>query len=200
MPTKTLRGLVGLTAAAAITGLALVTTGAGTAAASSSLTLNYSCTFPLIGAQPVAVTINANVPSSTVVNQPTAQFAVTATVTVPSNATEGLNLVGAKTVAGTASAAATVTDSTDVINTSVPLTIPSTNVPASGSFNVTASGNAPSVTPTVVATATINVGAVTTTLTPLNAQGQPTSLGTFTSNCTLASGQNTQLASFSVVS
>jgi hypothetical protein len=185
-----------MSAVAAIAGFALVA-GAGTASADASLNLTYTCSFPLIGNQTVPVSITAAVPSSAVVNQPTPAFAVTATVTVPSNATAGLNLVGAKTVAGTATANATVTDGSSIA-APVNLTVPTTNVPASGTFNVVSSGNAPSETLTQTGTATITVGSFSTTLTPRNANGQPTGLGTFTSNCTLNAGQSNTLATFPV--
>lgn len=194
---KTIRGIAAISAAAAITGLALVA-GAGTASADANLNLSYTCSFPLIGNQTVDVSIDAAVPASATVNEPTAQFPVTATVAVPANATSGLNLVGATTVSGTATADATVVDGSSNIDAPVDLTIPTTDVPASGSFNVVASGEAPSETLTQTGTASITVGAVSTTLTPLNAQGQPTSLGTFTSDCTLNSGQDNTLATFTV--
>lgn len=193
MTSKYLRGVA---VAAAVTGLALFAS-AGTASA-ATLSLSYTCSFPLIGNQQVPVTINASVPASVPANTATTPFPIAATVTVPSNATAGLNLVGAKTVHGTATSDATVVDGSTNVAANASLTIPSTNVPSSGTFNVIASGNSPSVTLTQTGTASITVGNVSTTLTPENANGQPTSLGTFTSNCTLNSGQNTTLATFQV--
>jgi hypothetical protein len=191
------RSIAAVTAAVAMTGFGLIT-GAGSASAAASLSLNYTCTFPLIGSQNVTAVINANVPATAVVNQPTATFPLSATVSVPSAATSGLNLVGAKTVAGTASASSTLTNGSTTTNVTVPLTIPTTAVPASGTFPVVASGTAPSETLTHVGTASIKVGNFSTTLTPRNASGGTTALGTFTSNCTLVAGQNTTLATFPV--
>jgi hypothetical protein len=44
----------------------------------------------------------------------------------------------------------------------------------------------------------VTVGGFSTTLTPKKADGSPTGLGTFTSNCTLNPGQDAQLISFTV--
>jgi hypothetical protein len=196
-PKSLCRSIAAVTAALAMTGFGLVT-GGGSAAAAASLTLQYTCSFPLIGTQNVTAVINANVPTTAVVNHPTAPFALSATVSVPAAATSGLNLVGSKTVAGTASASSTLTNGATTTNVTVPLTIPSTAVPASGTFNVVASGTAPSETLTHTGTATIKVGNFSTTLTPRNASGGTTALGTFTSACTLVAGQNTTLATFPV--
>ena len=193
-----MRGLAAVTAAAAVTGVVVLVGAGSAAAADATLTLNYSCPFPLIGNQNLVVTIDAQLPDSAVQNQPTPQFSFSAAVTVPATATQGLNLVGATTVSGTATASSTLTNGSLSLPLSVPLTVPSTPVPASGAFTVNSSGTAPSVTLPNAGTAQITVGDFSTTLTPLNAQGQPTGLGTFTSNCTQVAGQNNVLATFPV--
>lgn len=195
-----LRGLAAVAAAAVATSV-VVLFGAGNAdAAPVSLTLNFSCTFPLIGTQDLPVTISATLPDQATVGVATDPFPLSAAVAVSATADEGLTLVGATTVSGTASADSTLTNESTSIDVMVPLTVPSTPVPASGAFTATASGEAPSITLPNVGTATITVGNFSTTLTPLTSAGQPTSLGTFTSECTQDAGQNNVLASFPVVS
>jgi hypothetical protein len=197
LASKSLRGLAAVAAAAALTGVALFT-GAGSASA-ATLTLNYSCTFPLIGAQTIGVVITGTAPTSAVVGHPTAAFPLSTTVGVPATATEGLNLVGSKTISGTASASSTLNNSPAApLGITGPLTIPTTTVPASGTFNVVATGTAPSETLTQAGTASITVGNFTTTLTPRNSSGGTTALGTFTVTCTQVAGQNNTLASFPV--
>jgi hypothetical protein len=193
-----LRGLAGVAAAAVATGV-VVFAGAGPAsAADATLTLNYSCPFPLIGNQTLAVVIDATLPDSVDAGGATGSLTFSTAVTVPANASAGLSLVGATTVSGTATADSTVTDGSATLPVSASLTIPSTPVPASGAFTVNATGSAPSVTLPNAGTATVDVGNFSTTLTPLNASGQPTSLGTFTSDCTLVAGQNTTLGTITV--
>lgn len=179
--------------AALVTGLTFVT---ATASAASSLTLNYTCSFPLIGTQTVPITITANLPGTTRVNT-AFTIVVSGSVTIPANATAGLNLVGAKTVSGTGQLQLRIVDGSTTINATVPLTSPSTSVPSSGSFTVNVSGST-SVTLTQVGTATVNAGNLSVTLTPKNASGGTTSLGTFTSSCTPNSGQNIVLGTITV--
>jgi hypothetical protein len=168
-------------------------------AADATLTLNYSCPFPLIGTQTLSVTIDATLPDNVVAGQATAPFTFTAAVTVPDTATQGLSLVGATSVSGTATASSTLTNgSASLPPLSVPLTVAATPVPTSGSFTVNSTGSAPSITLPDAGTATITVGDFATTLTPVTATGAPTGLGTFTSACTQLPGQANVLATFPV--
>ncbi|KAA9153513.1 hypothetical protein FPZ12_034255 [Amycolatopsis acidicola] len=193
-------------AAAATSGLVVAGTavtavllGAGTgSAAPVSLTLNYSCPFPLIGTQQLSVKISADVPATATVGEPTPAFDVTTVSTVPATATQGLALVGAATVEGSAQAGSTVTAPEATIPVTVPATIPVTPVPASGTFDVTATGSAPSLTFTQAGTATITVGDINLTLHPKKADGTDTGLGTFDSACTQVAGQNNTLATIDI--
>ncbi|WP_407652764.1 DUF6801 domain-containing protein [Amycolatopsis cynarae] len=173
--------------------------GAGTgAAAPASLTLNYSCPFPLIGTQTLQIALSADIPATATVGQPTPAFDVKTVSTVPSTATQGLSLVGAATVEGSAAAASTVNAPEGTVPVTVPATIPPTPVPSSGSFQVTATGSAPSLTFTKAGTATITVGDIKLTLHPKKADGTDTGLGTFDSQCTQVAGQNNTLATIQI--
>ncbi|MEU4766826.1 DUF6801 domain-containing protein [Actinosynnema sp. NPDC023794] len=174
--------------------------GAGTGmAATKSLTLAYSCPFPLIGTQDVTVRITvADLADSAVVGQPVPPTRVTAIATVPASATLGLRLVGATTVEGTAVAKTAVDNAGAVQEVVANLVVAKTNIPASGSFNTIATGGTAPVTFTRAGTTTVRVGAFSTTLTPRRADGSLTGLGTFTSACTLKANQNTLLHTFTV--
>jgi hypothetical protein len=164
-----------------------------------SKTLAFTCPFPLIGNQTLSVRIQAvmAVPSAVGGDLVTTDF--TATATVPPTATQGLALVGAATIAGTAQAGVTLDEAGTPLDITIPgLTVPSTPVPASGSFDTVASGPVPTATITRAGTTTVTVGGFSTTLTPKKADGSPTGLGTFTSDCTLNPGQDAQLISFTV--
>ncbi|ACU36100.1 DUF6801 domain-containing protein [Actinosynnema mirum] len=189
----------GLAAGVAVAG-SVAFAGAGTGlAATASLTLVYNCPFPLIGAQDMSVRITTtNLPDSAVVGQPTPATNVTAVATVPATATLGLSLVGAKTVQGTAIANTSINNAGTTQGVVANMTIPSTAVPSSGSFNTTATGSTPPVTFSKAGTTIITVGNFSTTLTPRKADGSLTGLGTFTSNCTLKAGQQTELHRFQV--
>ncbi|MEU4746099.1 DUF6801 domain-containing protein [Actinosynnema sp. NPDC023658] len=194
------RRLIGALAVSAAVVSAVVLGGAGVGqAATASLTLVYNCPFPLIGAQDMSVQIVAsNLPASAVVGQPLPATNVTATATVPANATLGLALVGAKTVEGTATSTTSVNNAGTLRAVVASLTVPKTNVPSSGSFTTVATGSAPSITLTKAGLTTITVGNFTTTLTPRKSDGSTTGLGTFTLNCTLKPGQATTLYQFTV--
>ncbi|ONI85200.1 hypothetical protein ALI22I_31840 [Saccharothrix sp. ALI-22-I] len=189
----------GLAVAAAVVGsVAFAGAGTGTAA-TASLTLVYSCPFPLIGTQDMSVKIDvANLPDSAVVGEPIPESQVTATATVPPTATQGLSLVGATTVEGSAKAQTRIDNAGAVVDLAPDLVVAKTNVPTSGSFDTVATGTTPAVTLTNEGLTTMTVGNFSTTLTPRKADGTETGLGTFTSDCTLKPDQNTLLYQFTV--
>ncbi|OXM63945.1 hypothetical protein L1857_24670 [Amycolatopsis thermalba] len=197
-----MRRMVAAAASATVaTGAALtaVLAGSGTSAAEPvSLTLQYSCPFPLIGTQTLQIVISADIPTTVNVGEPTPAFQVKAVATVPPTATQGLTLVGAATVEGTAKASSTVTAPEATIPVTVPATIPVTPVPASGSFDTVATGDAPSLTFTQAGQATITVGDILLTLHPKRADGTDTGLGVFDSQCTQVAGQNNVLADITI--
>ncbi|MFE2756542.1 DUF6801 domain-containing protein [Actinosynnema sp. NPDC059335] len=184
--------------AVVVGGSALVGAGVGNAA-TASLTLVYTCPFPLIGDQEMSVHIEvADLPDSAVVNQPTPATTVTATATVPATATEGLALVGAATVEGTARATTRADNAGTVYDINADLTVGLTTVPASGPFDTVATGGTPPVAFPAAGFTTIDVGDFEVTLTPRKADGSETGLGTFVSPCTLLPGQATRLHEFTV--
>ena len=189
-----------LLAAVCVTALSVLTVGAASArAAESSLTLGYTCSFALIGSQSVTVTYGQNLPGSVTQGVPTSPTGATADIAVPAVVTEGLALLGAATVSGSAAADGSVANGAARFGGSVPFTVPSTAVPVSGAFTMHATGTFPSVTFPNAGTATITVGDLSLTLTPLDSKGKPTALGTITVPCTQVSGQNNVLGTFSVV-
>ena len=197
---RTIAGAGAATVAALVlTGLAV---GAGVSSAASTpvdKTLTFTCPFPLIGNQTLAVRIRATMSTPDAVGGDLVTTDFSATATVPPTATQGLALVGATTVEGTAQAGVTLNEAGTPLDITIPgLTIPSTPVPASGSFDTVASGPVPTATITKAGTTTVSVGGFSTTLTPKKADGSPTGLGTFTSDCTLHAGQDAQLISFVV--
>ena len=189
-----------LLAAVCVTALSVLTVGAASArAAESSLTLRYTCTFPLIRSQSVTVTYGQDLPGSVTQGVPTSPSGVTADIVLPALVTKGLALVGAATVKGSAAGDQSVTNGAASFGGSVPYTVPRAPVPASGAFTMHATGTFPSVTYPNVGTADLKVGNLSLTLTPLNSRGKPTVLGTFTAPCTQVPGQNNVLGTFPVL-
>ncbi|SDD02111.1 DUF6801 domain-containing protein [Actinokineospora iranica] len=171
--------------------------GAGTSSA-ASLPLGSACSFPLIGTQAVAAEIEAAVPASLPVGQPTPMFDVKATITFPAEVAQGLNLLGATTIEGSIAAAMTVTAPKTTVPVEVSLKLEKTPVPSSGAFEVVVTGQAPSLTFSRPGKGQITVGDLATTLTPRTSSGTPTGLGTFESPCEQGPGQNNTLAKFKI--
>lgn len=189
-----------LSAAACVTALSVLTVGAVSArAAETSLTLSYTCTFPLIGSQSVTATYGQDLPASVtqgVLNSPSG---ATADIVVPAAVARGLTLIGAATVSGSAVALQSVINGTARFGGPVRYTVPSTPLPALGAFTLHSAGTFPSVTYPNVGTAQLSVGDLSLTLTPLDSTGKPTALGTFTTACTQVPGQNNVLGTFAVL-
>jgi hypothetical protein len=185
-----------------VAGITAIVSGGGTAAATPvSLTLEYSCVFPLIGAQPMTVQINSDIPSEIQVGVPTGAFQIHSVATVNEGARAGLRTVGATTLEGTVKADAHLSVPTLELPLVVDLTIPQAPIPATaGPFDVNANGPTPSLTFTQsqVGTGTITVNDLVLTITPKDANGNPTGLGTFDSQCTLAPGQSNVLHTFQI--
>lgn len=183
-------------------GTAAVMTGGSTAgAAPVHLTLDYSCVFPLIGAQPMTVEMNSEMPTSIPAGTPTGAFMIDAVATVNEGARAGLRTVGATTLEGTVKADAHLSVPTTELPLVVDLDIPQVAIPATaGPFPTNAHGSTPSLTFTnaQAGTGVISVGDLVLTITPRDANGQPTGLGTFDSECTVVPGQNQVMHTFQI--
>lgn len=167
----------------ALAGLA-ATAMIGASAASAqaaTLKLTYSCTYPLIGAQPLTVTITATPPATAKVGTPTSTFSVKAAAAAGGSTYDGLKLIGASTIEGKATAGATIVAPQGTISKSVVATIAKYTVPATKTaVNLTATGTGPSVTFTKKGTATVSVTSLKLNLTAKKADGTAIVLGSTT--------------------
>ena len=193
-------GLLARAAACVLVAGALSVATAGTSsAATAELNITYSCNFSIIGAQDMPTTVSsADLPDSATVGVPTAVAHNTVKSTVSEDATTTLFWLGAKSVDGTMTSQVPVSNGGTVQTLTSSATIPNTPVPTSGTFDVTATGTLPSMTLANAGTATISLGNAELKLTPRQADGSPTWLGTITVPCTVKAGQNTQFYSFPV--
>jgi hypothetical protein len=192
-------GLFARAAACVLVAGALSVATAGTSfAATAELSITYSCNFSIIGAQDMPTTVSSSdLPDSASVGVPTAASNTTVKSTVSEDATTTLGWLGAKSVDGTMTSNVPVTNEGATQTLTSVSTIPNTPVPAS-TFDVTATGTFPAMTLANAGTATISLGSATLKLTPRQADGSPTWLGTITVPCTVKPGQNTQFYSFPV--
>ena len=161
--------------------------------------IGYTCGFPLIGDQPLKVRIRADVAVPGAVGGDVVTTNFSATATVNDKSTQGLVMVGAKTVEGSADALVIVDNAGNVFDLPIPgLTIPKTDVPASGAFDTVATGSVPSRAVDKAGLTVITVGDFSTTLTPRTATGAETGLKTFTAKCKLDAGQDVELLRFEI--
>ncbi|MFH9969612.1 DUF6801 domain-containing protein [Streptomyces mirabilis] len=160
-----------------------------------SLTLHYTCAFSGLGNQPVTMELDSDIPNSIKVGKASPKSTLDGVATVGASFTQLAALVGAKTLEGSLDGNATVTAPQASIPLTVPMTIPRTTIPASGSFDVTAKGTAPSLAFSRPGNAKVTVGDLTLHLTPKDANGNTTAVGTINAPCALDSGQNTVLQS-----
>ncbi|MFC3898550.1 DUF6801 domain-containing protein [Lentzea rhizosphaerae] len=193
-------GLFARAAACVLVAGALSVATAGTSsAATAELNITYSCNFALIGAQDMPTTVSSSdLPDSAAVGVPTAASNTTVKSTVSESATTTLGWLGAKSVDGTMTSNVPVTNGSATQTLTSVSTIPNTPVPASGTFEVTATGTFPAMTLANAGTATITLGNAELKLTPRYANGDPTWLGTITVPCTVKAGQNTTFHTFPV--
>ncbi|MDT8912960.1 hypothetical protein NYF13_18915 [Amycolatopsis sp. PS_44_ISF1] len=188
-------GAVGLAA------VALVAAAPTSSADPVSLTLNYHCTYPLVGSQPLKVVINTDLPKTIATGQPTGAFDIKAISTINADTVSGLNLIGAKTIEGQAIAQAAVAAPGINLPVSVANTVAKTDIPASGDFTVNASGRTPSLTFDKPGEAKITVGDLELKVTPRKADGSVTGItpdGTIDAPCTQDPGQSNTLATFTI--
>ncbi|QFG23662.1 DUF6801 domain-containing protein [Actinomadura sp. WMMB 499] len=191
-----------LCAAVAVAASGLVAGPAAAApAAPATLELDYHCTFPLIGPQPVRVSLGADVPETVRVGEVMPGIAVESTATVGAASARALAALGTATLEGGARADAnlTVPEMPGGLPVQVDVGLERTDVPASGEFTVRGSGTAPDLTFSRPGPGTVAVGNLVLTLTPRTADGGPGGLGTFESECVQDPGQDNVLASFEIV-
>ena len=174
--------------------------GAGTAAAQpASSTLQYTCTFPVIGGEPVTASLSMDVPPSLAVGASSPRFAINALATVNSTFSFGLRyILGVRTIEGTLDADTSVHAPQGEIGVPVHLTVTATSIPASGSFNIPATGTAPTLSFSKPGSASVTAGDFTLHLVPLDANGNITAPGKIDVPCTLNSGQDNVVASFDI--
>ncbi|WP_326595750.1 DUF6801 domain-containing protein [Streptomyces sp. NBC_01803] len=190
-------------AASALVGGGLIALAGNSASADpASLTLNYTCPFPLIGTQPISVDISTDIPGTIEVNEMTPPIEIEAITTVNAKTHQGLKTVASTTIEGSAIAYSNIAAPGFDLPLEVPIEIPKQNIPPAPpytEFDITANGSAPEISFSEPGHGEITVGDLLLTLTPRKADGTPTGLKTFESACTVVEGQDNVLAEFEVV-
>ncbi len=186
---------------------------AGAPAQAADATYSYACTYPLIGTQPLKIAINASIPQNWSAGQKTDAFAIKAVATPGGDTANGLGLVLAKSLEGSASASAVISAPGLVsggLKLKVPIAIEKYTVPASGALVLNATGSTPPILFNQPGVAQINLGDLRLNLTARDASGAAIQLppigtdsdgdpNTFDVNCSLnPTSQSSLLSTLSI--
>jgi hypothetical protein len=174
--------------------------GAGfAAAASAKVTLHYTCVLSPFPGEAMTAQLAWNAPGSVMVGRTIPTFTLNAQATVSPTVTWALGLVGAATVEGSVDAPGIVDAPEGNISAAVRLTVPRTDVPASGPITVRATGTASGLVFHQPGHAEITAGnELAMHFIPKDASGNPTPAGEVDLSCTLDPGQNPVVFSFEI--
>lgn len=186
-------------AATAFVALPVLLAPAAATAKPVSLSLQYTCTFPLMDPQPLTLQISSDIPESLPIGTAAGRFAVSAEAKVNDFAAHGLRALDSATIQGTAVAGATIVfpggnTFEAVVNTDVP----KMSIPSSGGFTTSATGKTPSLTFDDPGNTELRVNDLVLSLEPRLADGTLTGLDKFETECTRVPGQNNLLATIKV--
>ncbi|MFJ9585686.1 DUF6801 domain-containing protein [Streptomyces acidicola] len=174
--------------------------GAGSAVADpAQRTLKYTCSFPLIGNEPMTGSVAWTAPDRYVVDQATPRSPISTSATVGPNITRALRFAGADTVEGRADVSAVVAAPQGDIPVEMPLKVPRTDLPESGPLTVPAHGTLPSLVPSRPGRAKVLVGKIDLHLVLRGSDGDESRAGKIDAPCDLNSGQDGFLASVTIV-
>ncbi|MBB5851184.1 DUF6801 domain-containing protein [Amycolatopsis umgeniensis] len=162
--------------------------------------LTFTCEMPLIGAQQVAAKVTATFPETVTAGSPIDVTGFSVAVSLEGDSVTALNLIGAATIEGTASANVDVDyNGTELGVTLNGLGFPVTAVPQDGPLALAITGPIPGLTVKKPGSVAFAVGGTFTgKVTPRRADGTPTDLGTFDLPCGIDPGQNPALATVTV--
>ncbi|MEV7554256.1 DUF6801 domain-containing protein [Amycolatopsis sp. NPDC089917] len=162
--------------------------------------LTFTCEMPLIGARQVAATVTATFPEAVTAGSPIDVTGFSVAVSLDGDIVSALNLIGAATIDGTASATVGVDyNGTELGVTLNGLGFPVTAVPQDGPLGIVITGPIPGLTVKKPGSIVFTVGGgFTGKVTPKRADGTPTDLGTFDLPCGMDPGQDASLATVTV--
>ncbi len=174
-----------------------------------SLTLDYNCTYPLIGTQPLTIHVTSDMPETINVGESTGAYAIDAVATLRGMTWTGLNIVSAASLEGEAFVTSSISGNN--FNTDMVVVAGITQQPippVNGDFDLNASGESDPLTfdSSNVGTMSITVGEMNMEILARKADGTPVifaesdpETGIFPSACTQLPDQDTVLHTFEVI-
>lgn len=170
-------------------------------AQASTLSLDYTCVYPLVEEQRLSVFVNADIPTHVNVGELTPAFQIDAVATINVGAWKGLSFVGTRTLVGTVQAQASISGPGLTLPLMVPMTIETVDVPQTeGTFDAIALGSTP---PLVFAEQNrgifeITIGDLMLEVEPRDINGNLTGIGQIQVECIVDPGQSQLLSEFQV--
>jgi hypothetical protein len=169
-------------------------------AGTAPIVRQFMCPLPVVGTQPITISVVRPALDTATVGVPTPRLPVTATGTVAAAARLAVSFLGAEWAEGTGVMAGEVDTPQGPVRESVPFTVPRTDVATgSGPLSVSGSGTLPSMTFSRPGDGGVLVTGLTFHLSLLTSGGGQTFLSPFSITCTLASGQSDAVASFRIL-
>jgi len=161
----------------------------------------YNCPLPIIGTQPVTISIVRPALDTAIVGVPTPRLPITATGTAAAAAARlVVSFLGARWIEGTAVGTAKVETPQGQVTESMQFTVPRTDVATgSGLLSVSGSGVLPSMTFGRPGDGEVVVTGLTFHISLLTSSGGQTMLSPFNITCTLAPRQSDVIVSFRIL-
>ena len=169
-------------------------------AGTAPIVRQFMCPLPVVGTQPITISVARPALDTATVGVPTPRLPVTATGTVAAAARLVVSFLGAKWAEGTGVVTEEVDTPQGPVMESMPFTVPRTDVATgSGPLSVSGSGTLPSMTFSRPGDGRVLITGLTLHLSLLNSGGGQTWLSPLNITCTLASGQSGAVASFRIL-
>lgn len=169
-------------------------------AAPTLIVRQFMCLLPVIGTQPITISVVRPALDTATVGVPTPRLPITATGTFPAAARMVVSFLGAEWAEGTGTVTGEVDTSQGVVIENIPFTVPRTNIATgSGPLSVPGFATLPSKAFSRPGDGEILVTGITFHISLLTPSGGQTFLSPFNVSCTLASGQSDAVASFRIL-
>ena len=166
----------------------------------TSIVRQFICPLPVIGAQPVSISVARPALDTATVGVPTPHLRITAKATMAAAARLVVSFLGAEWAQGTGVMTGKVESPQGLRTESMPFTVPRTDVATgSGPLSVSGFGILPSTTFSRPGDGEILATKLTVHFSLLNPGGGQTWLSPFNITCTLAPGQSDAVASFRIL-
>ncbi len=135
----------------------------------------YSCKIPLIGNQPMSLTVDADAPGTWIAGEPFPAIGVRAEATLDAEVAEALKLIGSVDVGGSAALSATFrAPGLGSLPVSIPLTVAEADYTGpAGKFVLLLEGSTPALTFPQPGTGTLDVGRIDFNLRAVGSEGAP---------------------------